>query len=183
MNPLPPPVPYLTAALVLIAAFCDLRSREIPNWLTLGGIAAALALHTYLTGWSGLQFSAAGLGLAALVFLPIFMMRWLGGGDVKLWAAVGALTGATNLIVIFVFDAMMGGLVALIAVITHGRSRQTIHNLQRMISALLHGKAPYQVSPELEAGSEQSMGMPHAVTIAAATLLILWTATLPAPTR
>ena len=183
MNPLPIPVLYLTAALVLLAAFCDLRSREIPNWLTLGGIVTGLGVHSYLSGWSGLQLSASGLGLAALVFLPIFMMRWLGGGDVKLWAAVGALTGPTNLIVIFVFDAMMGGVVALIAVISRGRSRRTIQNILRMISALLHGKAPYQVSPELEAGAEESMGMPHAVTIAAATLLILWTATLPTPTR
>jgi prepilin peptidase CpaA len=183
MNPLPSPVPYLTAALVLIAAFCDLRSRNIPNWLTLGGIAVGLAAHSYLTGWSGLQFSAAGLGLAALVFLPMFMMRWLGGGDVKLMAAVGALTGATNLIVIFIFDAMLGGVVALIAVITRGRSRRTIHNISRIISALLHGKAPHQVSPELEAGNDESMGMPRALTIAAATLLILWTATLPSPTR
>ena len=183
MNPLPTPVPYLTAALVLIAAFCDLRSRNIPNWLTLGGVVAGLAVHLYLSGWSGLQFSASGLGLAALVFLPMFMMRWLGGGDVKLMAGVGALTGATNLIVIFIFDAMLGGVVALIAVLTRGRSRRTIHNIGRMISALLHGKAPHRVSPELEAGSEESMGMPRAVTIAAATLLILWAATLPTPTR
>ncbi|HEY3443923.1 MAG TPA: A24 family peptidase [Paludibaculum sp.] len=183
MNPLPPPVPYFTAALVLIAAFSDLRSRTIPNWLTLGGIVAGLAMHSYLTGWSGLQFSATGLGVAALVFLPIFMMRWLGGGDVKLWAAVGALTGATNLIVIFIFDSFLGGAAALIAVITRGRSRKTLHNICRIISALLHGKAPYQVSPELEAGTEESMGMPHAATIAAATLFILWAATLPAPTR
>ncbi len=183
MNPLPSPVPYLTAALVLIAAFCDLRNREIPNWLTFGGIVAGLAIHFYLSGWHGLQLSSAGLGLAALVFVPIFLMRWLGGGDVKLWAAVGALTGATNLIVIFVFDALMGGVVALIAVITRGRSRRTLHNILRMFSALLHGKAPYRVSAELEAGNEESMGMPHAVTIALATLLILWTATLPPPTR
>jgi prepilin peptidase CpaA len=183
MNPLPLPVPYLTAALVLIAAFCDLRSREIPNWLTLGGIVSGLCLHSYLTGWSGLQFSASGLGVAALVFLPFWWMRWLGGGDMKLMAAVGALTGWSNLIVIFVFDAMFGGVVALIAVITRGRSRRTIHNIGRMVSALLHGKAPHQVSPELEAGTEESMGMPRAVTIAAATLLILWTATLPTPTR
>jgi prepilin peptidase CpaA len=183
MNPLPFPVPYLTAALVLMAAFCDLRSREIPNWLTLGGILVALGVHPYLAGWSGLQFSASGLGVAALMFLPMFMMRWLGGGDVKLMAAVGAFTGPTNLIVIFVFDAMMGGVVALIAIITRGRSRRTIHNIGRMISALLHGKAPHKVSPELEAGNAESMGMPRAVTIALATLLILWAATLPAPTR
>ena len=183
MNPLPIPVPYLTAALVLMAAFCDLRSREIPNWLTLGGIVSGLAVHSYLTGWSGLQFSAAGLGVAALVFLPLWWMRWLGGGDMKLMAAVGALTGWSNLIVIFIFDAMLGGVVALVAVITRGRSRRTLHNIGRMVSAMLHGKAPHEVSPELEAGTEESMGMPRAVTIAIATLLILWTATLPAPTR
>ncbi len=64
MTPLAPPIQVVLAALVLAAAVCDIRSRDIPNWLTLGGIAAGLALHPYLTGWTGLKFAGSGLGLA-----------------------------------------------------------------------------------------------------------------------
>ncbi|MGC4053922.1 MAG: prepilin peptidase [Paludibaculum sp.] len=168
------PVQYVLAALVLVAAGCDIRSRNIPNWLTMGGIVAGLALHPYLAGWAGLKFSAAGLGLAALMFLPLFVLRWLGGGDVKLMAAVGALAGAGNLFIVFIMDAILGGAVALIAVLLRKRGAKTVRNIGRMITALFRGKAPYEETQELEAGSETSMGMPRAVTIALATLLVLW---------
>ncbi|QOY91054.1 A24 family peptidase [Paludibaculum fermentans] len=168
------PVQYVLAAVVLIAAACDIRSRNIPNWLSLGGVLIGLALHPYLAGWTGLKFSAGGLGLAVLMFVPLFVLRWLGGGDVKLMAAVGALAGAGNLFIIFIMDAILGGAVALIAVLFKRRGARTLRNIGRMITALFRGKAPYQETEELEAGSETSMGMPRAVTIALATLLVLW---------
>ncbi|WP_321470819.1 prepilin peptidase [uncultured Paludibaculum sp.] len=176
MNFLPLPVQGALAALVLIAAFCDIRSRNIPNWLTVGGVVAGLALHPYLAGWAGLKFSGGGFGLAVLMFIPLFVLRWLGGGDVKLMAAVGALAGAYNLFIIFIMDAILGGAVALIAVLFRKRGAKTLKNIGRMITALFRGRKPFEESPELEAGSEESMGMPRAVTIAVATLLVLWAA-------
>jgi Flp pilus assembly protein protease CpaA len=93
MKLLPLPVEVALLLIVLTAAVSDIRSRSIPNWLTLGGIVAGLALNTYATGLEGLKFSAIGFGVAALIFLPLFMIRFLGGGDVKLMAAVGACAG------------------------------------------------------------------------------------------
>ncbi|MCX7602808.1 MAG: prepilin peptidase [Bryobacteraceae bacterium] len=166
MTPLPEFAEAVLAAVVLIAAATDLKRREIPNWLTLGGILAGLGLHGWLQGWQGLKFSAAGLGLAALIFIPLFIMRWLGGGDVKLMGAVGALAGAQNMIVIFVLDAILGGIAALVLVIVRGRFLRTLRNIPRMFRL--------ERGSELEAGGEKSMGLPRAVTIAAATLLVLW---------
>jgi prepilin peptidase CpaA len=166
MSPLPEHVEAVLAAVVLLAAWTDLRRREIPNWLTLGGMLAGLALHGWPRGWEGLKFSGAGLGLAALIFIPLFIMRWLGGGDVKLMGAVGALAGAQNLFVIFVLDAILGGAAALVLVIVRGRLLRTLRNIPRMFR--------FERDSELEAGGEKSMGLPRAVTIAAATLLVLW---------
>ncbi len=169
MTPLHPYIEAVLAAMVLIAAFTDLKRREIPNWLTFGGIAAGLALNVWTAGLSGLRTAGAGLGLAALIFIPLFIMRWLGGGDVKLMGAIGALAGAQYMIVIFVFDAILGGAVALVMVAARGRLGKTIRNIPRMFRL--------QRESELEAGGEKSMGLPRAVTIAAATLLVLWGAT------
>ncbi|MBI5280042.1 MAG: prepilin peptidase [Candidatus Solibacter usitatus] len=166
MTPLPIAIQAALAALVLVAAFTDLRKREIPNWLTLGGVAAGLALNPWISGWAGLKSAALGLGLAALVFVPIFIMRWLGGGDVKLMAAIGALAGPSNMMVIFVLDAIFGGVVALAAILLRGRLKKTLRNVTHMFRS--------ERDAELEAGNEKSMGMPRAVTIAAATLLVLW---------
>lgn len=174
MTLLPLPVQAVLISVVLLAAFCDLRSRNIPNWLTLGGVAAGLALHPYLAGWAGLKFSASGLGLAILMFIPLFILRWLGGGDVKLMAAAGALAGTYNLFIIFIMDAILAGVVALIAVLFRKRGARTLRNIGRMITALFRGKAPFEEHKELEAGTGESMGMPRAVTIALATLLVLW---------
>ncbi len=53
MNPLPEHVEAVLAAVVLLAAWTDLRRREIPNWLTLGGMLAGLALHGWLRDGKG----------------------------------------------------------------------------------------------------------------------------------
>ena len=166
MTPLHPYIEAVLAAMVLIAAVTDLKRREIPNWLTLGGIAAGVALNAWVAGLAGLKTAGAGLGLAALIFVPLFVMRWLGGGDVKLMGAIGALAGAQYMVVIFVFDAILGGAVALVLVIVRGRLLRTLRNIPRMFRL--------KRESELEAGGEKSMGLPRAVTIAAATLLVLW---------
>lgn len=181
MKLLPLPVEVALVLMVLAAAFSDIRSRSIPNWLTLGGIAAGVALNTYSTGLAGLKFAAIGFGVAALIFLPLFMIRFLGGGDVKLMAAVGTLAGAANLFGIFIFDAIFGGVVALVLIIARGRLKKTLRNTGQMLASLFKGKAPYKQNEELEAGGEKSFGMPRAVTIAAATLLILWASRVPVP--
>jgi len=166
MTALPTAAQAALAAVVLTAAATDLRRREIPNWLTLSGVLAGFAIHTTVFGWPGLKFAALGFGLAALAFLPLFMMRWLGGGDVKLMAAVAALAGAENLIAIFIMDALLGGVAALALILIRGRLWRTLRNIPHIFSRQRH--------EELEAGNEKSLGMPRAVTIAAATLIALW---------
>jgi len=171
----PPPVPaaWALALLVLAAAFFDLRSRTIPNWLTLGGILAGFAVNGLALGPAGLK--TAGLGfLASLLFLIPFALGFLGGGDVKLMAAVGTMAGAANLLVIFVLDAILGGVVGLAGILIRGRFRRTLANIGRIFRLLAQFKAPYKEDPELEAGSASSFGMPRAVTIATAVLLYLW---------
>lgn len=173
MTPLPIPVAWALAAVVLTAAVSDLRSRTIPNWLTLGGIVLGFAVNFHTLGVAGLK--TAGLGfLASLLFLIPFSLGFLGGGDVKLMAAVGAFTGAGGLLAVFILDAILGGIVALVGVIVRGRVRRTVVNMGRILQLLAQGRAPYTESAELEAGSEASFGMPRAVTIAAATLLLIW---------
>lgn len=171
MTVLPLPVQAALAAVVLASAASDIRSRNIPNWLTLGAVAAGLVLNTALSGWPGLKLSAIGLAAAALIFLPLFIMRWLGGGDVKLMAAIGAFSGVENLIVVFILDAIFGGAVALAVILFKGRLAKTLRNIPRMFAKERDG--------ELEAGHEKSLGMPRAVTIALATLLVLWASNQP----
>lgn len=91
---------FMWGALLLtgLAAWHDWRSGEIPNALTLGGLAAGVigrALTAGLSGETGLWlvYGALGAGLCGLVPLVMHRIEMLGGGDVKLLAATGALLG------------------------------------------------------------------------------------------
>lgn len=86
---------------VVASVVSDLATRRMPNIITLGGIVVALAIHGAAGftagGFAGL-FRGAGyalLGAFACGLIPFFAWkkRELGGGDVKLFAAVGALMG------------------------------------------------------------------------------------------
>jgi len=84
-----------------VAAAADLKTGHIPNWLTFGAWGTAGALHVargaMVTGWSGAATGAltALAGSLVCLVLPAFLHRasGMGGGDVKLLAAVGALLG------------------------------------------------------------------------------------------
>jgi prepilin peptidase CpaA len=93
---------YFFAAAVLIAVvagWLDWRGGHIPNWLTIGTLLAAPLFHA-LAGYLGAGRSAAGqelafsaLGIVACGLVPVlfFYFGAIGGGDVKLLAAIGAL--------------------------------------------------------------------------------------------
>lgn len=174
MTNLPIPIQILLAATVLIAAGTDIRKREIPNWLTFGAILAGLVAHPALSGWAGLKLSVVGFLVAALIFLPLFALRFLGGGDVKLMGAIGALAGTDGLLVVFLLDALLAGLAAIVLIVVRGRVRQTLRNIATGLRSITKGRAPHEDNPEMEAGSERSLGMPRGVTIALATLLLLF---------
>jgi prepilin peptidase CpaA len=78
------------------AAVIDGRTGRIPNWLTLPAIVLGLVAHGIVSGPSALGVSLLGLVLCALVPWVLFHGsggRAIGGGDVKLAAAIGALAG------------------------------------------------------------------------------------------
>ena len=86
-------VPSLMIAVAATAAATDARSGLIPNWITLPPLLAALVLHFVTQGAGGLALSLAGALVCGLVPYLLFRQGTMGGGDVKLLAALGALGG------------------------------------------------------------------------------------------
>ncbi len=119
----------LLGILVAIAAVFDIRFRRIPNWLVLAGIVAGCIWNVYSSGFTGLGRSAAGLGLGFALYFPLYLIRARGAGDVKLLAAVGAITGPANCLWIFLTTAIVGGIIAVVLLLFHGRLRKTLFNL------------------------------------------------------
>jgi prepilin peptidase CpaA len=111
---------YPVLVLVLVATVTDLRSRRIPNWLTLPFLAAGLAVGGVADGFAGLARSAAGVGLAILLLGAFCFLRGMGWGDLKLCAAVGAWLGPGQLVFALVVTGIAGGLAAVAALLWRG---------------------------------------------------------------
>lgn len=129
------PVLTLTLlAITFVAAFTDTRSGLIPNWLTLPALVIAPPLQLLLGGTTALACSLFGCVLCALVPLCLFRAGAMGGGDVKLLAAIGALAGplpglevqllAYNVLVAF----------ALIVLAIRGELRATLARTWRLVA-------------------------------------------------
>src|ERR1700680_1268786 len=86
--------PWIPAVLVAVGAgILDWRYRRIPNWLTVSGLAAGVAVNTILYRWPGLKAALLGTALGLGLLLPFVLVRSLGAGDWKLAGALGACLG------------------------------------------------------------------------------------------
>jgi prepilin peptidase CpaA len=104
----------ISAAIIAgIGAVTDVRTRRIPNWLTYTGVAMAVSAKVVLLGWSGLADASAGVLVAGGIFCILFLLDGMGGGDVKLMAAVGAWSGSEYAVPILIATAVSGGFLAL----------------------------------------------------------------------
>ncbi len=152
--------------LVLSAAIWDLRFRRIPNWLSLTGLLAGFALNTFLFSWAGFRQSVGGMVIAFLVYIVLYMFRAMGAGDVKLMAAVGAFVGPGSWLIIFLITALLGGMAALILVISRKRLGRTFENVRYIFAEMSHLRAPYLTREELSIKGEKAMTLPHGAVIA-----------------
>jgi prepilin peptidase CpaA len=101
------------AAGAVIAAAIDLRTRRVPNPLTAALAASGLAFAA--SGMSGLTVGAslAGFALGLALMLPGHVFGATGAGDVKLFAAAGAVIGPAPIVTAFFYTALAGGVLAL----------------------------------------------------------------------
>lgn len=166
-------IQILVAVIVLVAAATDLRSRRIPNWLTLSGICAGLALNGAISGWSGVWTSFTGLLLGFGAYFALYALHAMGAGDVKLMAAVGAIVGPSNWFSVFLASAVAGGVLAVILMIRKGRVRETLGNAFFITGELLHFRAPHKRRSHLDVRDPRALNMPHGVAIAAGTVACL----------
>ena len=139
------PIPIYVMKLLLllplatIVIYYDVRFRRIPNLVVVSALVAGLSINTSFLGFAGTLSSLKGLGLA---FLPMFLMHIfgaLGAGDVKLFAAVGAVVGVALVPMTFVVVVMLGAVLAIYSMIRSGTVFSTLHGVARIFVGVLPG--------------------------------------------
>ncbi len=100
------------AIALLIAAFTDLRRRQIDNWLN-AAIAALAPVYWWACGlhlWPDVVLQL-GVALAAFVVLAgLFALRMMGGGNVKLLTALALWLRPVLFAKLLLIMALVGGL-------------------------------------------------------------------------
>ena len=172
----------LLAGLLLLAVYHDVRSRRIPNRLVFSGALAGLLLNAVLPAGAGLLTAAPGalgfwpalgglvLGLALL--MPMYAIKALGAGDVKLMAMVGAFVGPQTVFFCLLSSLLAGGVLVLAVAAFHGTLRQVASNsYQLVLNSLMRAIATQR--PDIDALAKPSGQLPYAIAIASGTSLYL----------
>jgi prepilin peptidase CpaA len=162
----------VAVGIALAACVTDLRSRRIPNALTFGTAAAALVYGAVTGGWAGFGSALLGWVIGAVVFIVPFALGGLGGGDVKLLAALGAWLGPMPAIWVALYTGVAGGIMALVVAIASGYLRKATANLSLL---LMHWRV-WGLRPLAEVSLEGSDGprLAYALPIFAGLVTTLW---------
>ena len=131
-----------------VAAVIDISSRRIPNWVTFAAFLAGVGLNAWLAGPSGAVLALAGAALGAGLLLPLYAIRAMGAGDVKLLAAIGALLGPQVLVSVAVYGALIGGAMSVVILLVRRRLLVALNEIlvQRRAPTRSGATAPYGVA-------------------------------------
>ncbi|EGF24773.1 A24 family peptidase [Rhodopirellula baltica] len=128
-------------SLLAIATACDLRTREIPDWISV--LIGVVAIVSSLLGWLGLSivWVLAGGVVGLVIASALFRFAKLGGGDGKLIIALAMLVGPVGILIVLFGMAITGGVLSLIA--------------------MLRGQRDYAYVPAIAAGFVGYVGFVH----------------------
>ena len=168
------------AAWLLVAVLLDVRERRIPNWLVAGGMLCGLAVQALAPRGDGLFASAAwgsiglaqsllGLGAGLALFMPFYLLRAMGAGDVKLLAMVGVWLGPKLLLGATLLTLLAGGVLAVVLMLATRSSRQVLANVRCILTTSLIGAQAGRLAP-FDAPAPGGARLPYGLAIATGTL-------------
>lgn len=167
----------ILSILLLIAALQDIRHYRIPNVLVFSGAVIGVLLNTLLPqdmGGLGILTSLAGLGVGLVVLLPLYLLRAMGAGDIKLMAMIGSFVGPVSMLIITLYILLAGGVLALSIALMKGKLSKLMDNFKIMLLMRLAGSSIASL-PTTETLHQSAGKLPYGVAITAGTLTYLAT--------
>ena len=160
-----------TALLLLLASACvsDVRNRRIPNPLV-GLMAIGGAVYVFATMPLSTSFShvVGGGAVGLAIWLPFWLLRVLGAGDVKLAAAAGVWLGVPGVVEASLIGAAVGGVIAFWALARNGG---VAAGAARFGAWMVASRAAGAIGPEL---TPKERRVPYGLAIAAGVAVAAW---------
>ena len=129
----------LLIPLAVVIAYYDVRYRRIPNAFVLAAFSGGVLMNAILGGLQGVYSSITGCALAFFLMFMLHIFGAMGAGDVKLFAAIGAVTGAQLVVPTFIVVVLTGGLLAVVSIIRAGILMTTMQRVLQIFVGMLPG--------------------------------------------
>ena len=154
-------------------AWGDVRSRRIPNYLTLSTALAGLGFQFGVHGWFGLGQGFLGLVLGFALLIGFYLKGGMGAGDVKAMAALGAWLGPLPTLYLFIYMGLAGIPLILLFLLQRGELKAKVRQGWTLLvnRVLLRTQPP---SPSPASAPSTSAGLPYAVALALGMALLCW---------
>lgn len=163
---------FAVAIVGMAACAWDIRTQRIPNVLTLSAAVAAIVFHAATAGWIGAGTSVSGWIVGTLLFFPLFAVRGMGAGDVKLLAAFGAWLGPRDVLYVAAATALLGALFALVLVVARHRTQKTFTHMSAVLSSWTIGRV--RAVPGLTLAEPSRLAVCYSLPITAGALVTIW---------
>jgi prepilin peptidase CpaA len=150
---------------VVAGALIDIRTRRVPNVLTLSMASCGVALAVFHLSGVNLTTALAGCAVGLALMLPGHVIGATGAGDVKLFAAAGTFLGPAGVLTAFVYTLVAGGVLAAAAAAHKGVLGITLHRAAVLVQTRGANAAA------IEDGSVDNC-FPYAPAIAIGTLAV-----------
>lgn len=159
-------------ALAAVAAGWDVKQGRVPNAVTFAAAASGVVVSTILHGPGAVPSSVLGCLAGLMLFLPLFALGGMGGGDVKLLAAFGAWLGPVTVLWAAIYASLAGGVMALVVGAIRGYLPDAFRNLA--VVALVWGGGGKSPFAGLTLAESRGPRLAYAVPIGIGALLAFW---------
>src|ERR1700722_20357919 len=131
---------WLTLAGSVVASYCDIRTRRIPNWLTGSLAVAAILVHAF-AGIHSVAESLAVMVVLTAAGTLVYGMGGIGGGDIKLGIAACGMAGFPLCIPFLLYTAIGGGVLAIVFIVSRRKVRETASRVMLRTMGVSQGVA------------------------------------------
>lgn len=168
---LPDSILAVTLAFIAACWLTDVRTRQIPNVLSGSAFIAGVLMNMLFFGRWGLVSSIAGAAVGVVFLIGPFALGGIGGGDVKMMGAVGALLGPLLVLHALAVGLILGGMVMMLHLAGLGRLREKLTSTARMLTGAWSAKSlvPLRLSDE----GATAVALPYSVPLGLGTVAVL----------